>query len=523
MLHRIAYLIVFCCFLTLAGLRADGTMVNQKQDTGKGWNISATASTTVEWALDLVLAEYPSISARILSVNEGGCFIDAGSQDGVSVGQVYEIYRVQHNGGQEEIAGEVQVAWTREDYSFAEPRGWTSIEDLSTLHFARLIRLPSTVSLISNPSEGFAGPDLDRLLQAVHGLLSVRASVRPVLGISSEPSWKLTFTPDFEGLTIRIAINAPGGETVSNIMLDPLSGEVFTARNLLDPSYLTGESSPFEHYIAPPGRRVVSIACGNIVPGLADELVVLDGSNLWIYDLSWDEPRLLNSLTISIPPGPVRHRDDGGALQLVDLDGNSLAEICLAPPGGVRGEIWSLSGDEWILLGYLPYPPVAVDTHSRGVLVAPYMINSNSLDPSLVSWRYPLSERESSRLYMNFSPSDIAVIPETKAGFPSLAAINIDGVLSILPHSGGIEILDGVWGTQVEIAIHRNSPIAILTSPSIVSDKLTLLELYSGIILAEFPVPNGPVIDIALGDIDRDGKSEILVAVLEEEGVKIYY
>jgi len=256
---------------------------------------------------------------------------------------------------------------------------------------------------------------------------------------------------------------------------------------------------------------------------MADELAVLDGSNLWVYDLSRTEPQLLNSLTVSIPPGPVRHRDDGGSIQLIDINGDSLSEFCISPPGGIRGEIWGLQGDDWVLNEYLSYPPRAVDDIQGGVLVAPYTINSFALDPGQLKWEYPMSERESSRLSLNFSPVDIAVLPETRSGAPSLAALDTEGVLRLLPNSGGVEILNGKWGDQMAVGVHRNSPIGILASPSITSDTLTLLDLYSGTVLWTFPVPGGPIIDIALGDIDRDGKSEIIVAVLEEEGVKIYY
>jgi hypothetical protein len=256
---------------------------------------------------------------------------------------------------------------------------------------------------------------------------------------------------------------------------------------------------------------------------MADELAVLDGSNLWIYDLSRAEPQLLNSLTVAIPPGPVRHRDDGGSIQLIDINGDSLAEFCIAPPGGVRGEIWGLQGDDWVLYEYLSDPPRAVDDVQGGVLVAPYMVNRFALDSSQLVWEYPMSERESSSLSLNFSPVDIAVLPETRSGPPSLAALDTGGVLRLLPNSGGAETLEGIWGDRMEIAVHRNSPVGILTSPSITSDTLTLLDLYSGTIFSTFPVNGGPIIDLALGDIDSDGKSEIIVAVLEQEGVKIYY
>jgi hypothetical protein len=120
-------------------------------------------------------------------------------------------------------------------------------------------------------------------------------------------------------------------------------------------------------------------------------------------------------------------------------------------------------------------------------------------------------------------PVNIAVIPETRTGPPSLVVLDTEGVLRLLPYSGGSEALSGKWGNAFAVALYRNSPVGILTSRSITSDTLTLLDLYSDTVLAQFPVEGGPVIDIALGDIDRDGESEILVAVLEEDGVKIYY
>ena len=511
MLHRAKYILLLAILPIVLSL------------TGASWNVSSTASEIVDWSLDLILADTLLISARVLSTNEDGCFIDAGSQDGVAVGQVYEIYHTPYNGGDEEVTAEVQIVWTRGDYSFAEPRGSSSVENISDLHFARLIHLPPVVSLIADSSEGYASSDLDRLLQAISGILGVRGTVRPVLGLSREPSWKITITPDSEGMTLRVTVTNPGGETVGSTTLDPATGEIYTAMNILDPTYLTGESTPFANFIAPPGRRIVSIACGNIVPGMADELAVLDGSNLWIYDLSRAEPQLLHSLTVYIPPGPVRHRDDGGSIQLLDINGDSLAEICISPPGGIRGEIWGLQGDDWVLYEYLSDPPRAVDNIQGGVLVAPYMINRFALDPARLTWEFPMSERDSSGLTTGFFPVDIDVIPETGTGAPSLAALDINGVLRLLPKSGGTEILDGTWGDRIEIAMHRNSPIGILTSPSITSDTLTLIDLYSGTIFSRFPVPEGPIIDLALGDIDRDGKSEIIAAVLEEDGVKIYY
>ncbi len=486
------------------------------------WNISATASALVEWITGQIISDHLDISARVLSVRDDGCFIDAGSASGVSVGQVYEIYRSPHNGGTDEIAGEVQIAWTRDDYSFAEPRGGLDISEVTTFHFARLIHIPHALGLIPR-SVGTNEHEMDRLLQAVHAILSIRGSIHPIHGIPYEPAWKLTVTPDSEGLIIEASLSDPGGEIVGSILLDPVTGDRPPAQTMLDPSYLTGAATPFENYIAPPGRRTVKIASGNIVPGSADELAILDGSDLWIYDLSGTEPRLINSLTVSIPPGPVRHREDTGSLELVDPDGNGQMEICIAPPGASRGEIWKLSGDDWILLEYLPYPARAADLHTGGIIIAPWLIDSPALDPSHLQWIFPTAEREPIQINTGFPPVDIIPIPGSQSALPGLLALDNEGTLHLIPYRVQPGTLEGGWGNCMEVVMYSGDPIVLLTSPEFIDDKLTLLDLYSGSILAEFPIANGPIIDITFGDIDRDGKAEILVAVLEEEGVKIYY
>jgi hypothetical protein len=500
-------------------------------EVAKAWDISSTASALTEWASQSILAERLDISARILAVRQDGCYIDAGSQDGVTVGMIFEVYRVLQVGGPEEVAGEVQVAWTREDYSFAEPRGGLSLDQVSTLHFARLVNKAPAVAIIADTTEGAGGPDLDRLLQAVYGLLGVRGGVRPVLGEPGEPAWRLVIAPDAEGFTLRVSLARPGGEVSGTIALDPLTGERIQVRGWLDPSYLAGTHTPFEHFMAPPGRRSASIACGDVVPGTSklrletphEELAVMDGSDLWIYDLSMAEPRLVSSLSVSIPPGPVRHRDDGGALELVDLDGDGLAEICLAPPGAARGEAWELEGDNWVLLEYLPNPPRASDSRVGAVIVGPYLVDSPALDPSLLQWVFPLSERAPEAFAPGFALTDIAILPGSGGRLPEVVAVDTDGTLRIVSPPSDVRALDGVWGSCVAVAMSRNSPLVLATAPTLSSDVLSILDPYSEDVLAEFPCPGGPIIDIALGDIDGDGRTEILVAVLEEEGMRIYY
>jgi len=523
MVRRVLMVCIVAVFALTAHIYAATSDQSKQPQVAKAWNISSTASALTEWASQSILAERLDISARVLAVRQDGCHIDAGSQDGVTVGMIFEVYRVLQVGGPEEVAGEVQVAWTREDYSFAEPRGGLNLDQVSTLHFARLVNKPPAVAIIADTFEGAGGTDLDRLLQAVYGLLGVRGSVRPVLGEPGEPAWRLVIAPDAEGLSLRASLAKPGGEVSGTIALDPLTGQRIEVRGWLDPSYLAGTHTPFEHFMAPPGRRSASIACGDVVPGPVEELAVMDGSDLWIYDLSMAEPRLVNSLSVSIPPGPVRHRDDGGALELVDLDGDGLAEVCLAPPGAARGEAWELEGDNWVLLEYLPNPPRASDSRIGAVIVGPYLVDSPALDPSLLQWVFPLSERGPEAFTPGFSLTDIATLPGSGGRLPEVVAVDTDGTLRILSPPADVRALDGKWGSCIAVAMSRNSPLVLASAPTLSTDVLSILDPYSQDVLAEFPSPAGPIIDIALGDVDGDGKTEILVAVLEQEGMRIYY
>jgi len=491
--------------------------------TAVDWDISATASSITEWTQNTVFEDVLDINTRVLSTREDGCFIDAGSRHGVAVGQVYEIYRSSHSGDSEETIGEVQVAWTRNEYSFAEPRAGLDVNSITTLHFARLIETQPSVALISDISEGYIGNDLDRLLQAIYGLMSVRRNINPILGPARERTWRVVIMPDFEGTTIRAQITDPGGEIFGTLTLDPSTGQRPPERITLDPFYLTDMQFPFINSLAPPGRRSVKIACGNITPDTVEELAILNGRNLWVYDLSLAEPRLVTSLTVSIPPGTVRHREDTGSLVLVDLDGDGQDEVCLAPPGGKYGEIWRLDGDNWVQLEFLEHPPHAADAETGGVLIAPWRLTSPSLDNGLAKWVYPLSDEDDLTLRLSNTVAGTAVVPGTGGEFTELVLSDPSGRLYHQTRETGGRFLDGTWGSPVAIAMVEKNPVVIATSTSITSDVLTIFELHSGDTLALYPILAGPIIDIAVGDIDRDRKAEIIIAVLEEDGVKIYY
>jgi hypothetical protein len=130
---------------------------------------------------------------------------------------------------------------------------------------------------------------------------------------------------------------------------------------------------------------------------------------------------------------------------------------------------------------------------------------------------------ESELLGIGFSAVDLVPVPGERTWLPGLLAIDTNGTLWDLPNRGAPHAINGNWGNCLEIAMYSGGPLALLTSGSLTDDRLTLLQPYTDTILIEFPVETGPIIDLALGDIDRDGRTEILVAVLEEEGVKIYY
>jgi len=501
------------------------TSLQSKQSSGKDWNISATASALTNWAVSQVLAYYVEISARVVSVAEdgSGCFIDAGQLDGVTVGMVFEIYRTAHGDDPGEIAGTAQIAWVREDYCFAESMGDLDLSRISTLFFARLVDIPPAVALISDTSEGGGGVDLDRLLQAIFGLFSVRRNIRPILGVPSEPAWRLTITPDFEGNTVRATLSEPGGEITGNIVIDPFTGERPPVYPWLDPSYIAGTATPFEHYLAPPGRRSVRITAGNIFPGAADELAILDGSDIWIYDLSRIEPRLLSSFSVSIPPGPVLHREDRGSLEPIDLDENGQMELCVSPPGGIRGEIWQFDGNTWVLHQYLQAPAREVDPRIGAVIIAPYLETVPAFDPAQLMWVFPTTESESSPVGAGWPVTDIAIVPGERTWLPPLVVTDTTGTLWYVDRRLEPRALDGRWGSCLKVAMNPDSPVVLITSVSVSDDILTLLDPYTGLVLAQFSMPDGPIIDLALGDIDHDGKSEILTAVLADEGVRIYF
>jgi hypothetical protein len=502
--------------------RIGKTLDRTKQAEAKGWNFSATASTLAQWVAGILFAENLNIQAIVLSVREDGVFIDAGSVDGVTVGQVYEIYRAAHDTSPEEVAGRVQVAWVREDYCFANPVGQIDLSRVSTLHFARLIHVPPALTIVSDTSLGGDAAQLDQLIDATGAILIARTVKLTGVG-SREPSWRLVLTPDKEGQSVGASLTSPGGDIAGTIVVDPATGRRLANEAWLDPSYLSGTASPFERFLAPPGRRSVKIASGDLVPGGADELAVLDGSDLYVYDLSGAEPRLLNSLTVSIPPSPTRFREDAGSLELIDLDGNGVDEVCIAPPGGSRGEVWSYSGDTWVPLGFLPHPARTTAPGSGAVLVGQYLGDFPALDPAGLSWFYPLTQKEPVSLGIGFSPIAVASMPGATAQLPEILAINRSGILYRV--SPGIEplALPGSWGDCVRVAGDSEGAVGLLTKPSINSDVLTLVDPVDGNVLAEFPYPDGPIIDIATGDVDRDGKAEILIAAIHPEGVRIYY
>jgi hypothetical protein len=267
----------------------------------------------------------------------------------------------------------------------------------------------------------------------------------------------------------------------------------------------------------------VRIAVGKLVAGSGDELAVLDGSDLYVYEMSGAEPRLLNSFTVSIPPASVRHREDAGSLELIDLDGNGLDEICIAPPGGSRGEVWRLGGAEWAPVGFLPLPARAVAPQSMAVLVGQYLTGLPALDSTSLSWFYPLTQKEPTAVALGFSPIAVAAIPEATTRLPDLLAVNKSGALYRVPAQGPPVSIPGTWGDCIRTGITRSGAVAILTKPSLGSDELTIVDLATESVLATYPYPDGPIIDIAVGDTNRDGKSEIIVAAVHPEGVRIYY
>ncbi|HDS29772.1 MAG TPA: hypothetical protein ENN67_01885 [Firmicutes bacterium] len=518
--------VILTIFILLIGLMpvsetASGKVSDSKQ-ASVVWDITRTASTLASWTADFILGELPDISARVMSVRDDGLFLDAGALHGVVPGQVFEIYRVFHDAKPEEIGGQVQVAWTREDYSFCEPRGATDLTGISELYFARIVHLPPAIALIAGASPGAGSREVERVLDQTGSLLS-KTRVHTIYGETHERTWRLILTPDYSGSTINASLSNPAGEITANILIDPRTGLRISGQARLDPAYLNGSKSPFNRYLAPPGRRVVKVATGNIIPGVGDELAVLAGSDLWIYDLSGTEARLVSTLSVQIPPGQVRHREDIGSIVLIDLDDNGVMELCVSPPGGARGEVWRLDGDEWVLLGFLPHPARAVSHRNKSVLVGNYLVDSPAFNAGGLFWTYPLTDRANESATLSFPAADIAVVQSGERERTALVAVDLKGRLYHIVQNETPRQIPGEWGTCVRTAMSSSGPVALVTSPAITRDKLSIINISDGTILREFQLDSGVIIDVALGDLDRDNLSEIIIAALEPEGVRIYY
>ncbi|MFH1676776.1 MAG: hypothetical protein ABIC40_07090 [bacterium] len=491
--------------------------------TGQGWDIPATAKTIASWTGEQVFSDRKEIRARILSTKEDGCFIDAGSGGGVTVGQNFEVYEIPRDNSGEKVIGIVQVKWTRDDYSFCEPRGGLSMEDVTVQYFVRTSRAKPNLWVKSETSSGTVGPEFESLIRAVQNNLGASKNVNLITSEGDRSDFKLVLAPDPSGYSVRASIVAPDATITGSIVVNLLTGERITGRFRLDPSYIAKTASPFEHFLAPPGRRAVRIASGDIIPGSGDELAVLDGSDLWVYDLSGSQAKLLSSLSVSIPPADIRHRSDSGSLELIDLDGDGQVEVCIAPPGGSRGEIRTPKNDDWVLLAYLPYPARASATSIGGVLVAPFLSGVPAFDPQRIQWSFPLSENDPIPFNAGFAPVSVDMLPAATGEIPSVIALDIDGILHKILPNGTSTTFGGTWGDMVRVAESGDGPVIIVSSNDFFGDSLILLDPSSGKEFARFPSPGGPIIDIALGDIDRDANTEILVAVLDSDGIKIYF
>ena len=489
----------------------------------QSWNISATAKTIASWAGEQVFTERKEIRARILSTKEDGCFIDAGSSAGVAVGQNFEVYEIPRDNSAEKVIGIVQVKWTRDDYSFCEPRGGLSMKDVTVQYFVRTSSAKPNIWVKTEMPSGESGPEFDNLVGNVRNNLGANKNVNVISGEGDSTDFKLVLATDPSGYSVRASIVAPDGTIAGSIVVNPLTGERITGKFRLDPSYLAKTATPFEHFLAPPGRRAVRIASGDIVPGSGDELAVLDGSDLWVYDLSGPQAKLLSSLSVSIPPSDVRHRSDSGSLELIDLDGDGQVEACIAPPGGSRGEIWNPENDEWVLLGYLPFPARTSASSIGAVLVAPYLTGIPAFDPAGLQWFFPLSENKPISFNAGFAPVSADVLPAATGEIPSVIALDIGGVMHKILPNGSSSAYDGIWGDIVRVANSANGAVIIVSSSEFIGDSVTLLDPSSGKELARYASPGGPIIDIALGDIDRDASTEILTAVLDSDGIKIYF
>jgi hypothetical protein len=155
--------------------------------------------------------------------------------------------------------------------------------------------------------------------------------------------------------------------------------------------------------------------------------------------------------------------------------------------------------------------------------VGDYLDDAPALSQGSLQWFFPLSRKESIPCSLGFSPTSVAALPESGAGIPAVLAVDRYGTLHQVPPSGQAGTFDGKWGNCVGIARASSGPVALLTDPTLNADKLTILDIRNRTIVATFPHPEGPIIDIAVGDIDRDGRSEIIIAAIHPEGVRIYY
>jgi hypothetical protein len=124
---------------------------------------------------------------------------------------------------------------------------------------------------------------------------------------------------------------------------------------------------------------------------------------------------------------------------------------------------------------------------------------------------------------LGFSPTSVAAVPESGTGIPELLAVDRYGSLHLVQPGGQAATFDGKWGNCVRVASTAEGPVALLTDPGLDADKLTIMDIQNHNIFASFPHPDGPIIDMAIGDIDRDGLAEILIAAIHPEGVRIYY
>lgn len=507
--------------ILLPGSGIKAQLEQNKGGTGTRWEISGISFSIAQWAAGIMLTKGPEIKSVVLSTRDDGVFLDAGINKDVEVGQVFEIYRASHENKSEEIIGKVKVAWTREDYCFAVPFGQIDLSKVTTVHSARLVFTPPVLQIIPDSSRSHDSR-LNQLIVNITSLLAAK-SIQIANQNSNESVWRMHLALDEYGTILNVSLLSPGSTVASSVMFNLITGQKFGSEPWLDESYLDGTASPFAHYLAPPGKRLVRIASGNLIAGKGDELAVLYGSDLYIYDISGTEAKLLNSFSVSIPSVSVRHREDAGSLELIDLDDNGLDEVCVAPPGGSRGEIWSYNGHDWIPLGFLPAPARAVEPQLGAVLIGQYLDNAPAFNQRSLKWYFPLSDNRTADVFTGFSPLAVAAVSRTNQDLPDIIAVNRNGVLMRVLTNGQQVMLGGQWGTSIKMAYHRNGSVVLLTRPSLLKDSLVLVDSSSGAILAEYPYPNGPIIDIAVGDINMDGRSEIMTAAINPEGVHIYY